>query len=71
MSLRFGETSNLDWAEVNGVSIRFQWSALSGDAPVLVLIHEMGGSLESWNGVFETLTLRFNVLRYDVRGAGM
>jgi 3-oxoadipate enol-lactonase len=57
----------LDWVEVNGVSLRY---ALEGEGPVLVLIHEIGGSLESWDGVVPELARRFRVLRYDQRGAG-
>ncbi|MFC7555088.1 alpha/beta fold hydrolase [Pseudoroseomonas wenyumeiae] len=53
--------------EVNGVSLRY---ALEGEGPVLVLVHEIGGSLESWNGVVPELARRFRVLRYDQRGAG-
>jgi 3-oxoadipate enol-lactonase len=36
----------------------------------LVLIHEMGGSLESWRSVGDLLTDEFAVLSYDQRGAG-
>ncbi|WP_233553259.1 alpha/beta fold hydrolase [Teichococcus wenyumeiae] len=53
--------------EVNGVSLRY---ALEGEGPVLVLVHEIGGSLESWDGVVPELARRFRVLRYDQRGAG-
>ncbi|MCG7360085.1 alpha/beta hydrolase [Roseomonas sp. ACRSG] len=57
----------MDWAEVNGVSLRY---TLQGEGPLLVLIHEIGGSLESWDGVVPELSRRFHVLRYDQRGAG-
>jgi 3-oxoadipate enol-lactonase len=55
--------------DVNGVSLRH--ALHPGTGPTLVLIHEMGGSLESWEEVIEELKHDFRVLRYDVRGAGM
>ena len=36
----------------------------------LVLLHEIGGTLESWSAVAPALSKRFHVLRYDQRGAG-
>jgi 3-oxoadipate enol-lactonase len=55
--------------EVNGAAIRY---ALSGNGPqTLVLFHEMGGSLESWNGLVPILPENLTVLRADMRGAGM
>ncbi len=40
------------------------------NAPVIVLIHGLGGSLESWNEVAADLEKNFRVLRYDLRGHG-
>ena len=57
----------MNWAECNGVSLRY---ALEGDGPTLALVHEMGGGLESWDGVAPGLARRFRVLRHDGRGAG-
>jgi pimeloyl-ACP methyl ester carboxylesterase len=37
----------------------------------VVLIHEMGGTLESWDGVAPLLARHRRVLRYDTRGAGL
>jgi pimeloyl-ACP methyl ester carboxylesterase len=55
--------------EVNGAAIRY---ALSGNGPqTLVLFHELGGSLESWNGLVPLLPENLTVLRADMRGAGM
>jgi 3-oxoadipate enol-lactonase len=56
------------WLEANGISIHYE---LEGAGPSLVLMHEMGGTLASWNGIFPALTRRFRVLRYDQRGAGL
>jgi 3-oxoadipate enol-lactonase len=36
-----------------------------------VLVHEMGGGLENWDDVLPALTRRGDVLRYDLRGAGL
>lgn len=54
----------------------FAWSAgglrydISGQGPDLVLVHEMGGSLESFDTLAALLAPRFRILRYDQRGAG-
>jgi 3-oxoadipate enol-lactonase len=37
----------------------------------LVLVHEMGGSLESWDDIAPRFAESRRVLRYDSRGAGM
>jgi 3-oxoadipate enol-lactonase len=57
----------MEWADVNGVSLRYE---LQGNGPVLVLLHEMGGTLESWDGVVSRLSGR-TLLRFDSRGAGL
>jgi 3-oxoadipate enol-lactonase len=59
----------MSFIEVNGVGLRYELSG-SG-ARTIVLIHEMGGSLESWDEVAPRLTARGRVLRYDTRGAGL
>jgi 3-oxoadipate enol-lactonase len=59
----------MDFIEVNGTALRYD---LSGSGPsTLVLIHEMGGTLESWDLVLPMLSARRRVLRYDTRGAGL
>src|SRR5437764_8376064 len=59
----------MDFIEVNGVGLRYQLAG-SGLATV-VLIHEMGGSLESWDQVVPVLAAKRRVLAYDTRGAGL
>jgi len=55
--------------EVNGAAIRY---ALSGNGPqTLVLFHELGGSLDSWNGLVPRLPENLKIQRADMRGAGM
>ena len=46
--------------------------AVSGSGKTtLVLVHEMGGTLDSWDQVMPALTNSRRVLRYDTRGAGL
>lgn len=59
----------MDWIEVNGTSLRYELSG-SGEK-VLVLVHEMGGTLESWDQVLPMLSPGRRILRFDWRGAGM
>jgi 3-oxoadipate enol-lactonase len=59
----------MDFIEVNGTALRYDLAG-SGVA-TLVLIHEMGGTLESWDLVLPMLSARRRVLRYDTRGAGL
>ena len=59
----------MNWIEVNGTSLRYH---RSGTGPsTLVLIHEMGGTLDSWDQVLPALNSSRQVLRYDTRGAGL
>jgi pimeloyl-ACP methyl ester carboxylesterase len=59
----------MDWIEANGIGLRY---ALSGEgSETLVLVHEMGGTLDSWDMLVPQLDPRFRVLRYDTRGAGI
>ena len=56
------------WIEVNGTALRYE---VSGTGPsTLVLVHEMGGTLDSWDHVLPALSATRRVLRYDTRGAG-
>jgi 3-oxoadipate enol-lactonase len=59
----------MDFIEVNGTALRYD---LSGRGTrTLVLVHEMGGTLESWDLVLPALAQGRRVLRYDTRGAGL
>jgi 3-oxoadipate enol-lactonase len=62
------EEDPVPWTDANGISIHFE---LAGNGPSVVLLHEMGGTLDSWNGIFPALSKRFRVLRYDQRGSGL
>jgi len=59
----------MDFIELDGLSLRYELSG-KGDR-TLVLVHEMGGSLESWDDVAPRLAQSRRILRYDTRGAGM
>lgn len=59
----------MDFIEGNGVGLRCELSG--GGDRTLVLVHEMGGSLESWDDVAPRFAKSRNVLRYDTRGAGL
>lgn len=57
------------WVEAANCAFRY---CVEGDGPeTVVLIHEVGGTLESWQAVAELLAPRYRVLRYDQRGFGM
>jgi 3-oxoadipate enol-lactonase len=59
----------MNFAEINGAGLRYE---LSGRGErTLVLVHEMGGSLESWDEVARSFADSRRVLRYDCRGAGL
>src|SRR5512133_2516045 len=60
--------TTVPWMEANGISIHFQ---TAGHGPSVVLLHEMGGTLDSWDGIFPALSQRFRTLRYDQRGSGL
>jgi len=53
--------------DVNGVSLRYD---AQGAGKPVVLIHEMGGAMESWDQLMPLLTGQRRVIRYDKRGMG-
>lgn len=57
------------WIDLDGVSLRYIHAGEG--ACTFVLLHELGGSLESWLDVIPLLTSRGHVLALDLRGAGM
>ncbi len=58
----------MPWIEANGASLRYALSRSAKDT--LVLVHEAGGCLESFDDVVPALAQEFRVLRYDQRGFG-
>ncbi len=63
------ERPDMQFIEVNGAALRCELSG--GGASTVVLVHEMGGTLESWDVVAPRLAAKRRVLRYDTRGAGL
>src|SRR5579862_6712723 len=59
----------MNWIEVNGTALRYELSGAG--STTLVLIHEMGGTLDSWDQGLKALNNSRRVLRYDTRGAGL
>jgi 3-oxoadipate enol-lactonase len=55
--------------EANGVSLNYELAGARG--PAVVLLHELGGTLHSWDAVAPPLAARYHVLRYDQRGSGL
>jgi 3-oxoadipate enol-lactonase len=60
--------NDVPWIDANGISIHYD---IGGEGASVVLLHEMGGTLDSWDGIAPALRKRFRVLRYDQRGAGL
>jgi 3-oxoadipate enol-lactonase len=59
----------MPFIEANGAS--FHYRLEGGRGPSVVFLHEIGGSLESWNKVTLELVPRARVFRYDQRGFGL
>ncbi len=58
----------MDWMELNGVSLRYELAGAG--AATIVLVHELGGCIESWDEALPALQREFRTLRYDQRGFG-
>ncbi|MGA7485950.1 MAG: alpha/beta fold hydrolase [Xanthobacteraceae bacterium] len=58
----------MPFIDANSISIHFE---IAGEGPSVVLLHEMGGTLDSWDGIVPALSRRFRTLRYDQRGSGL
>ncbi len=60
--------SNPQWVLLENASIRYTSTGDRGRP--LLLLHEMGGSLESWDAVLERMPADRRIIRCDVRGSG-
>jgi 3-oxoadipate enol-lactonase len=58
----------VSFIDANGVSLHYEIAGSSGVS--VVLLHELGGTLNSWDKVAPRLAQRRRVLRYDQRGSG-
>ena len=63
------ETSRVGWTEKGGVSLRYRLRP--GNGPTLVFIHELGGTLESWDACISFLPTGSRVLSIEWQGAGL
>lgn len=59
----------MDWIDIDGIGLRYDLSGTGRET--LVLVHEAGGTLESWDECLPALQAHFRVLRYDQRGFGL
>ncbi len=59
----------MPFIDANGVSLHFDLAGARG--PSVVLLHELGGTLHSWDAVAPRLAENCRVLRYDQRGSGL
>lgn len=57
------------WIDLERTATRYRLAGTRG--PLLVLIHEMGGTLETWDSFVDLMAGDFRLLSYDVRGSGM
>jgi 3-oxoadipate enol-lactonase len=57
----------MNFMDLNGVSLRYD---VQRAGKPIVLIHEMGGTMESWELVTPLLAPKRRVIRYDQRGMG-
>src|SRR5262245_6868449 len=57
------------YTDVGDASLR--WELAGSGERTIVLVHEMGASLESWDEVVPILAARRRVLRFDWRGSGL
>ena len=55
--------------EANEIQINYELSGKEG-APVVVLSHSLGSSLEMWNPQITALEPNYRILRFDTRGHG-
>src|SRR5277367_4167134 len=69
MKRKHGREHSMPFVELNGAALRYELSGMG--ERTLVLVHEMGGSLESWDDVAPRFAESRRVLRYDTRGAGL
>jgi 3-oxoadipate enol-lactonase len=59
----------MDWIEANGASLRYELSGRGSET--VVLVHEVGGAIESFDETRPAFASAFRVLRYDQRGFGL
>src|SRR5258707_14912536 len=61
-------TASARWADLDGVILKYAERAGAGRP--LLLLHEMGGTLESWEPALPHLAPGRPIVRVDMRGTG-
>lgn len=61
-------TEKSGWAEINDTSLFY--ADRGGGGVTLVLLHELGGTADSWASVASALPGQYRIVRMDFRGAG-
>jgi 3-oxoadipate enol-lactonase len=59
----------MPWVEADGVSLHYERYGQRG--PSVAMLHELGGSIASWDAVLTLLGDDFQTVRMDLRGAGL
>lgn len=59
----------MPWIEANGTSFHYKIEGNAG--PTVILLHELGGTLDSWDGIVPGLAASHRVFRFDQRGFGL
>lgn len=64
---------NSRWVEINGARLRYAHSTRSDATKrhTVVLVHEMGGAIETFDDIVAVLSEHWDILRYDQRGSGL
>lgn len=60
----------MSWIDANGISFNYRWQG-NPEGPLVVLMHEIGGCLEGFEGVVPHLAKDFSLLSFDQRGSGL
>ncbi|MDQ3261535.1 MAG: 3-oxoadipate enol-lactonase [Pseudomonadota bacterium] len=55
--------------KANGITVHYELTGAE-EAPVVMLCHSLGATLGMWDAQMGSLTQRYGVLRYDLRGHG-
>lgn len=63
------QVPHTNWIEKDGVCLRYRLRA--GTGPTLVFVHELGGTLESWDACINYLQPGKSILSFEWRGAGL
>lgn len=61
----------IEWTEANGVSLRCATFGGNTDAAPLVMLHEVGGAIESLTATAGLLAPKRRIIAYDQRGFGL